>query len=127
MGDELEVVPTPWYEAELLLLPDLDQERIERQVDHLRQSGWRSSVSSRRIRPLRDGIWELRVLGHGPAYRVLFFVVPGRVPRAVVLTTCAAKSALKKRQRMDSEIARAGARRTWWLAQQSQEDRDGRR
>lgn len=64
------------------------------------------------------GIHELRVLGHGAAFRILFFMMPGRSPRVVVLTTCATKSAMEKQQRLDAEVERARNRRARWLEQQ---------
>ena len=128
MSDSLEVVPTQWYESELMALPGPAQTRVERKVNALRQKGWDLAVKDQTIKHLRDGIHELRVLGHGAAFRVLFFVVPGRSPRLVVLTACPAKSAMKKHSRMDAEIERAVLRRALWLEQQkkNKENDDGR-
>lgn len=78
------------------------------------------------MKHLRDGIYELRVLGTGAAYRLLFFVMPGRSPRVVVLTTCASKSVMQKRQRMEAEIDRASSRRAEWLEQQQKREADER-
>lgn len=127
MSDTLDVVPTRWYEAELLALSNEDQARVERRVAMLRRRGWKDSVTDRSIKHLRDGIHELRVLGRGAAFRVLFFVVPGRSPRVVVLTACAAKSLLKKRARLDAEIERAKSRRAAWLNENRKEGSDDRR
>jgi phage-related protein len=126
MGDDLEIVATPWYDAELSALPDPAQARVETQLERLRERTWESAITDQRIKRLQHGIYELRILGHGAAYRVLFFVAPGRSPRMLVLTTCVAKSMMKKRHRLDTEIHRAVDRRAWWLEQQKQkEDNDG--
>jgi phage-related protein len=127
MSDGLEVVTTPWYDAELLALPGPDQERVERRLKSLGAIGWGRSMADQRIKHLRDGIYEVRILGRGAAYRVLFFVAPGLAARVVVLTTCAAKSLMKKRSAMDAEIRRALDRRAWWLEQQKKEEHDERR
>ncbi len=119
MTDRLEVVSTPWYETELLALPRPDRDRVERRLKGLSARGWRRSIADQRIKHLRDGIHELRVLGRGSAYRLLFFVIPGRDARVVVLTTCAAKSLMKKRAAMDAAIQRALDRRAWWIEQQT--------
>lgn len=126
MRDEVEIVTTPWYDAELLALPGPDKERVERQLKGLGATGWGRSMADQRIKHLRDGIHEVRILGRGAAYRVLFFVAPGRAARLVVLTTCAAKSLMKKRYAMDAEIRRALDRRAWWMEQQKQEEKDER-
>jgi putative component of toxin-antitoxin plasmid stabilization module len=125
MGDALEVVSTPWFKEEVLALPEMDQDRIDRCIRNLLDKGWNDAVRDRTVKSLRDGIYELRILGHGPAYRLLFFLMPGRTPRLVVLTTCAAKSLMKKRQRMDAEIERAKWRRALWVDQQKRRT-DGR-
>lgn len=124
MSDGLEVVSTPWYEAELLALPGPDQERVERRLKGLSSRGWGPSMADQRIKHLRDGIYELRILGRGAAYRVLFFVAPGLAARVVVLTTCAAKSLMKKRGVMEAEIRRALDRRAWWMEQKRKEEED---
>ena len=50
MSDTLEVVTTPWYEAELAELAGPDKERVERRLKGLRERGgcapWRISASS---------------------------------------------------------------------------------
>lgn len=117
MGDEFEVVYSSWYNTDLEDLPRQQASRIEKKIRTMRRKGWRDSLGDRTVTPLRDGIHELRVIGKGPAYRVLFFVVPGRSPRVVVLTACVAKSVMKKRQRFDTEVDRAVERRSIWLAQ----------
>ena len=83
-------------------------------------------MADQRVKHLSDGIYELRVLGRGAAYRALFFVAPGIAARVVVLTTCAAKSLMKKRAAMDAEIRRARDRRAWWMQRQKKEEGDER-
>lgn len=124
MSDQFEVVPSSWYTAEVRELPREARDRIDRRLANFANKGWAAALSDRSVRHLRDGIYELRVLGTGAAFRVLFFVVPGRSPRIVVLTTCALKSVMKKRQRMDAEIERATERRTAWLEQQRKREND---
>lgn len=81
--------------------------------------GWAASVQSRDVAELEGGIWELRVVGRGPAYRILFFVVPDGSGRAVVLTACTAKASIKKAHVMRAEIQRAKVRRAQWLTGES--------
>lgn len=125
MSDALEVISTPWFEEEVLSLPQLDQDRIDRRIGDLLRKGWDDAVRDRTVKLLRDGICEVRILGHGPAYRLLFFLMPGHTPRLVVLTACAAKARLTKRRQMDAEIERAKWRRALWLDQQKRRT-DGR-
>jgi putative component of toxin-antitoxin plasmid stabilization module len=127
MSDALELVFTPWYTDEVRALQKDGRIRIDRTLAHLVKKGWDAATKDATVKHLRDGIHEIRVLGRGAAYRVLFFVAPGRSPRVVVLTTCAAKAVMKKRQRMDAEIGRAMDRRAWWIDQQTrktEEERD---
>lgn len=119
MSDALEVVSTPWFDQEVLELPQPDRDRIDRKLERLVTKGWPMSLADGSVKHLRDGIHELRVLGRGGAYRLLFFLMPGRAPRLVVLTTCAAKSLMKKRKRLDAEIERAKWRRALWMDQQT--------
>lgn len=86
--------------------------------------GWCAAMGNETIKPLRDGIYELRVLGRGAAFRLLFFVVPGLSPRMVVLTTCASKSDMLKRQRMEAEIDRAIQRRAAWMEQRNEDEEE---
>lgn len=122
MSDELEIVPTPWFVSEVRALQGEDRVRIDRKLALFVQKGWSGAMADGTVKHLRDGIHELRVLGHGAAFRLLFFLMPGRTPRVVVLTSCAAKSVMKKRQRMDAEVERASNRRAWWLEQQKARD-----
>jgi putative component of toxin-antitoxin plasmid stabilization module len=126
MSDRLEVVLTSWYKAELLTFPEEDQDRIERKLLDFRRKGWNASVADGSVKHLRDGIHEFRILGTGPAFRVLFFLVPGRSPRVVVLTTCVAKSSVQKRQRLNAEVERAKHRRAEWRDQQRKRGNDAR-
>jgi hypothetical protein len=118
MSDMLEVVNTEWYDAELAAMPAEYAARVIKRVDVLRQKPWGAALADRTVAPLRDGIYELRILGRGAAFRVLFFLAPGRSPRLVVLTTCVAKSAMKKRKLLDAELERAAARREMWIEQE---------
>jgi phage-related protein len=114
MSDGFELVASAWFRQELAALPQEQQDRIDGKLAAFTSKGWSAAKRDQTVKHLDDGIYELRIVGHGPAYRLLFFVVPGRQPRIVVLTTCAAKSLMKKRQRMESEIERAKSRRAAW-------------
>ena len=120
MSDVLQVIASSWYTAEVRALPADQRARIDRKLAALVAKGWSAAISDGSVKHLRDGIHELRVLGQGAAFRLLFFLVPGRSPRVVVLTTCAAKSAMAKRQRLDAEIERAKNRRTAWMEQRNE-------
>jgi putative component of toxin-antitoxin plasmid stabilization module len=117
MNDSLEVIPTPWFLGEVRALQKRDKVRISRRVAELVMKGWSKALADGSVKHLRDGVYELRVLGRGAAFRLLFFLMPGRTPRVVVLTTCAAKSVIKKPKRMEAEIERANNRRAQWLQQ----------
>lgn len=118
MSDAVEVVYSSWYNEELEGLPEHHKARVERRIDVFVEKGWSSSMRDETIALLQDGIYELRVVGRGPAFRVLFFLAPGRSPRVVVLTACLAKAKLTKRHRLEAELNRAKNRRTDWLEQQ---------
>lgn len=118
MSDAVEVVLTDWYVGDLATLPDRDRVRVERKLRMLPKKKWSESLADGSVAPLKDGIYEVRVLGRGAAYRVLFFIVPGRVPRLVVMTACIAKSVMNKRASLNAEIARAKTRQARWLQEQ---------
>ena len=118
MSDRFEVVPTPWFITELRALQTKDRNRIDRKLIKFAQKSWTDATADGSVKHLRDGIHELRVLGHGAAFRILFFLMPGSSPRVVVLTTCAAKSVMKKRLRLDTEVERARDRRARWIEQE---------
>jgi putative component of toxin-antitoxin plasmid stabilization module len=118
MSDLLEVVPTVWYMNEVRALPRKERDRIDRKLISLALKGWTAAVADLSVKHLRDGIYEFRILGRGAAFRILFFLAPGRSPRLVVLTTCASKSVMQKKLRLDAEVERAAGRRTMWLEQQ---------
>jgi phage-related protein len=118
MSDSFDVVLTEWYKLELLELPEGDQARVKRKLHDFSGKGWAAAITDQSIRHLREGIHELRILGKGASFRVLCFLVPGRSPRVVVLTTCASKSKMKKRKRFEAEIERAKTRRDLWQEQQ---------
>ena len=125
MSDAIEVVTTPWYDAELAALPPDQQARILNRVGNLSRKNWGEAMADRSVAPLRDGIYEVRVLGRGAAFRLLFFVMPGRSPRLVVLTAVVEKSVMKKRQRLDAELQRAVERRARWLELEKARKADG--
>lgn len=126
MSDSLEIVTSSWFRHEFEELQKEQRNRINQKLIEFTAKGWSAAMADQTIKHLRDGIHELRVLGR-PAFRLLFFVVPGRRPRVVVLTTCAAKSLMKKRQRLDAEIERAKSRRAAWMAEHTRkEEADGR-
>jgi hypothetical protein len=118
VNDEVQLVPSSWFTQEFSALPVHLQERVAKRLQTFEQKGWSASTSSRDIVALKDGIWELRVLGRGAAFRVLFFLDPRERSRVVVLTTCASKSSIKKAHMMSAEITRAKMRRAQWLQQE---------
>ena len=120
MDDTLTVVASSWYTTEVRALLAEHRDRIDRKLAALVAKGWSAAISDGSVKHLRDGIHELRALGQGAAFRLLFFLVPGRSPRVVVLTTCAPKAAMAKRQRLDAEIERAKNRRTAWMEQRNE-------
>jgi hypothetical protein len=124
MSDSLEFVASSWFTAEVEMLPRLHRDRIDSKVHTFVEKGWSAAMADETIKHLRDGIYELRVLGRGAAFRLLFFVVPGLSPRLVVLTTCALKSNMLKRQRMEAEIDRAIKRRSEWMEQRRKEEEE---
>jgi putative component of toxin-antitoxin plasmid stabilization module len=126
MAHEVEVITTEWYDAEFSSLEAVHRSRINRRIDLLQQTPWNVSLEKRMVAPLREGIYEMRVLGKGAAFRVLFFLAPGRTPRMVVLTACVAKSVMKKRRRFDAELARAETRRALWLERETKGRANGR-
>jgi putative component of toxin-antitoxin plasmid stabilization module len=111
------------YLAEAASLPARQRDRIAERLAHLPVKGWSASVRDRDVAPLRDGIWEVRVLGRGAAYRLLFFVHPGNPGRLVVLTTCMDKASIKKPRVLNAAIERARTRREKWLSQQEWKDK----
>jgi hypothetical protein len=117
MDDEIEVVSSPWFTEELLAVPEADAKRIVDRLSSLHRKGWRAAIADGTIKHLRNGIWEVRVLGTGAAYRLLFFPAAGRAMRLVVVTTCVAKSVIAKRKRLEQELDRAIRRRDEWIQQ----------
>jgi phage-related protein len=115
MIDAIQAVYTDWFTDELLELPPDQQARVVKRIVILERKGWSISARDDDIKELKEGIWELRIVGKGPAYRVLFFPMHGDPKRFVVLTNCVKKGLLKKTKVKDAEIQRALARRTDWL------------
>jgi putative component of toxin-antitoxin plasmid stabilization module len=73
---------------------------------------------NRDVVELEDGIWELRVVGRGSAFRCLCFLDARARDRVVVLTACVAKASIKKRHVMTTEVQRAKVRRGLYLEQE---------
>ncbi|HEY0021413.1 MAG TPA: type II toxin-antitoxin system RelE/ParE family toxin [Longimicrobium sp.] len=118
MNDDVQVVPTEWFVRDVRRLSANLRARVDRRIRELGKKGWVASARSRDVAELDDGIWELRVLGQGTAFRVLFFLDPRYPGRRVVLMACVAKASMKKAHVMTSEIERAKARRAQWLPQE---------
>lgn len=125
MHDDIRIVSSSWFNQELLRLPEKQQSRIRRRLGMLEVKGWMASIADGTIDHLEDGIWEVRVLGTGPAYRVLFFPAPRRTLRMLVLTTVAAKPAVAKQRLLNREIERAKRRRDQWIAAHQEDDDEG--
>jgi putative component of toxin-antitoxin plasmid stabilization module len=117
MRDAVRVVYTDPFLSDLRTLSPEQRERVVRRINNAERIGWTAGVRTGNLVPLRDGIWELRILGRGAAYRVLFARVPDGMVQLLVLTTFSRKSDLKKRSVMDAEIRRARARLAHWLEQ----------
>jgi putative component of toxin-antitoxin plasmid stabilization module len=122
MSDIVAVEYTTWVRDELKQIPGEQAARVLRRVDMLPAKGWQISVRDGDVVQLHSGIWELRITGKGPAYRVLFFVEPRNPGRLVVLTTCAPKGLLKKKSRLEAEVKRALTRRSEWLRAKEEDD-----
>ncbi|HEY7767310.1 type II toxin-antitoxin system RelE/ParE family toxin [Longimicrobium sp.] len=118
MRDDVRVIYTDEFRRELGAIPPEQQQRVMGRIAHQERRGWADGVKAGDLVPLRDGIWELRVVGRGAAYRVLFAPLPGEAARLLVLTSCSSKAQLKKRAVMDAELRRARARLDHWREQQ---------
>ena len=116
-GDRVSAEFTRWIIAELEELQRLDRWRVFNRIGVLEDKGWGDSMRRKDVVPLKDGIYELRVVGRGPAYRVLFFVMPGNPGRLAVLTSCVRKASMSKDRVKAAEINRALARRDAWLSE----------
>lgn len=125
MRDEIRVVSTPWFEDEMLSVPVDQRRRIRRRLGTLEIKGWTGAIADGTIQHIRDGIWEVRVVGHGAAYRIFFFPAPRRAMRTLVLTTAAPKSAIEKQRLLDLEVERARRRRAEWIAEHQEGDDEG--
>ena len=117
MGDEVRIVTSSWFDEEFRPLPQPDRKRIDRRLLMFQGKGWTAALRDGTIEHLEDGIWEVRVLGTGPAYRLLFFPAPGRAMRLIVLTSCVSKTAVGKRRLLRQAIERAKRRRDLWIEQ----------
>ena len=122
MGDGVDITLTTECHEELRELPKPDRHWIGGVIKSFQQKGWQAAVGDQTIGPLEDGFWELRVVGHGAAYRILFFVAPGRSPRLVVLTLCLAKSESQKMRVLKAALGRASRRRLRWMEQEAKKN-----
>lgn len=118
MNDEVRVVITDWFLDDLGRLPLVDRRRVRGRLGELQRKGWSASAMNRDVAELEDGIWELRVVGRGSAFRCLCFLDSRARDRVVVLTACVAKASIKKRHVMAAEIQRAKVRRGLYLEQE---------
>ena len=116
MSDVVRITVTDEYREDMRGLDSDQRRRINRRTRVLPRKGWSASVAAGDVAPLWDDIWELRVLGKGPAYRVLFFIHPEQPGRLVVLSACVAKSDIKKPRVLEAQVERAKRRRARWLA-----------
>lgn len=116
MSDFVQIEFTEWFEDELGTLPPDQKVRVLKRIALLERKGWIISAKDEDVVPLDGIIWEIRIVGRGPAYRVLCFQVPGHPGRIVVLTNCVKKGLMKKRKVGNAEIARARMRRERWLS-----------
>ncbi len=122
MADEVDITLTTECRAELRELPRPDRQWIGGVIRSFQAKGWQAAVGDQTIGPLEDGFWELRVVGHGAAYRILFFVAPGRSPRLVVLTLCLTKSESQKMRVLKAALGRASRRRLRWMEQEAKKN-----
>jgi phage-related protein len=116
MIDAIEAVHTEWFTEELEALPPDQQARVLRRIDTFERKGWRISAADEDIKELRDNVWELRVIGKGPAYRALFCPFTGATKRFALLTNCVKKAFMKKGKVKEGEITRALSRCSEWLS-----------
>lgn len=121
MSDLVRAEYTKWFRTELKALPPDQSARVVGRIHLLERKGWSISLKDDDVEELEDGIYELKVRGRGPAYRPLFFVVPGNPGRVVILTNCVSKGILKKGRVKKGQITQAKNRRAEWL-QRKQSD-----
>lgn len=119
MSDEIEVTLTTDCRAELRELPKPDRVWIGGVITELQRKGWQAAMADQTIAHLREEFWYLRIVGHGAAYRILFFVMPGRSPRLIVLTLCLTKSESQKMRVLKAALERAERRRKAWLQEEA--------
>jgi phage-related protein len=118
MLDSIMMVLTDSVVRELAALPAGQRNRVLARIRHVEQMGWTTAVRGGDLIPLRSRVWELRVLGTGPAFRILFVPTTTDMERRLVLTTCVSKAELKKRAVMDAHVRRALRRFEQWLVEQ---------
>ncbi len=119
MNDEVRVVPAEGFLRDVFRLPEDLHKRVDERIHMLKKKGWAASVRTGDVVSLEGGIWELRVVARGPAFRILFFTDTRHCGRLLVLTACLSKAALKKAHVMKTEIDRAKMRRAQWLQQEA--------
>ena len=117
MSDIRNILVTDDAQREIKELPARERARVVSRIELLRRKGWQLSAQAQDIKRLDGEIWEIRVVGKGPAYRLLCFQAPGQPGRIVVVTSCIAKSAIAKRLRMNADVQRAENRRQEWITQ----------
>ena len=125
MRDEIRIISSSWFKEEFLSIPEVQRKRIDRRLSALQGKGWMAAVADGTIEHLEEGIWEVRVLGIGAAYRILFFPAPGRTMRLLVLTSCTSKTAVGKRRLLKLAIERAKRRRDLWIEQHKEHEDEG--
>ena len=115
MAGDIRTEWTSWFRKELGELPPDQQARVFRRVRTFEEKGWDASAADQDIKRLEGEIWELRIHGKGPAYRILFFPDPADPRKVVVLANCVKKGLMKKSKVSRAEIKRADSRRLEWL------------
>jgi hypothetical protein len=121
MSGEIRAEWTHWFREEFADLPPDQKARVVRRVRIFQEKGWNASAADDDAKKLSGNIWELRIHGTGPAYRILFFPDPEDLRRVVVLTNCVRKGIMKKSKVGRSEIERAEKRRLEWLEKRERE------
>lgn len=114
MSDLVRVAYTDRYARDYARVSPDQRRRIVRRLRVLQGKPWTAAVSDGTLAHLRDGVWEVRVVGSGPAYRLIGFVASGNPGRVLVLTGCSPKADIKKKAAMNSQVERAITIRATW-------------
>ncbi len=107
------VVLTEDARAGIAWLPGSESARLRRAIESLTRRGWAEALKTRLVRPLRRQIYELRVPGHGSAYRMTCFPIFAPEGVTVVVVEYVPKARWKPR-RVTSYIERAERARVAW-------------